>query len=240
MKRLLIIIPAFNEYQNLPTLLEKIQEVTFSSELHVDTLIINDFSTDETESLLYQRENIKLINLPCNLGIGGAVQTGYKYAYKNNYDFAVQVDGDGQHNPEFINSLYKEMQKGANLIIGSRFIENKGFQSSFTRRLGINFFYHLIKLLTNKKITDPTSGFRLADKNVISIFAKDYPIDFPEPETIIKLLSLGLKVREIPVVMNTREFGNSSINLSKSAYYMVKVTLAILFARFSNKKEVLN
>ncbi|MGL5635183.1 MAG: glycosyltransferase family 2 protein [Sarcina sp.] len=240
MKRLLIIIPAFNEYQNLPTLLDKINKVNFSDELHVDTLIINDFSTDDTENLLHQRENIKLINLPCNLGIGGAVQTGYKYAYKNNYDFAVQVDGDGQHNPEFINNLYKEIQKGANLIIGSRFIENKGFQSSFTRRLGINFFYHLIKLLTNKKITDPTSGFRLADRKVISIFAKDYPIDFPEPETIIKLLSLGLRVREIPVVMNTREFGNSSINLSKSAYYMIKVTLAILFARFSTKKEVLN
>ncbi|MGL4760210.1 MAG: glycosyltransferase family 2 protein [Sarcina sp.] len=237
MDKLLLIIPAFNECKNLPNLITNINKTKFPETLQVDILIINDFSTDNTEELLKKISNIKFINLPCNLGIGGAVQTGYKYAKRNNYDYAIQLDGDGQHNPEYIVNLYNEIKNNKNFVIGSRFIENEGFQSSKLRRVGISFFYHLIKFLTGKKITDATSGFRMADKKVISIFASSYPIDFPEPETTIKLIALDLKISEIPVVMNDRKHGVSSINLPKSIYYMIKVTLAILFAKFSTKKE---
>ena len=239
MSKLLIIIPAFNESKNLPDLINKISKTNFHPSLQVDALIINDFSTDETEIFLKNTHNIKFINLPCNLGIGWAVQTGYKYAKKYNYDYAVQLDGDGQHNPEYIVDLYNEIRKNKNLVIGSRFIQNEGFQSSKIRRVGISFFYYLIKFLTGKKVTDATSGFRIADKKVISIFASSYPVDFPEPETIIKLISLGLNTSEIPVIMNTRKHGSSSITLTKSIYYMIKVTLAILFAKFSTKKEAI-
>lgn len=135
MDKLLLIVPAFNEYKNLPNLISNIHKTKFPSTLQVDILIINDFSTDKTEELLKDIKNIKFINLPCNLGIGGAVQTGYKYAKKNNYDYALQLDGDGQHNPEYINHLYKEIKKGKNFVIGSRFIENEGFQSSRIRRV---------------------------------------------------------------------------------------------------------
>lgn len=237
MDKILLIVPAFNEYKNLPNLVANINNTKFSNNIKVDILIVNDFSTDNTEELLKTMKNIYFVNLPCNLGIGGAVQTGYKYAQKHNYDYAIQIDGDGQHNPEYINTLYEEIKKEKNFVIGSRFIEKEGFQSSGFRRMGINFFQYLIKLLTSKKITDATSGFRIADKKVISLFASSYPTDFPEPETIIQLLSLGLNVSEVAVVMNERQHGVSSINLPKSIYYMVKVTLAILFSKINNKKE---
>lgn len=237
MDKILLIVPAFNEYKNLPNLVANINNTKFSNNIKVDILIVNDFSTDNTEELLKTMKNIYFVNLPCNLGIGGAVQTGYKYAQKHNYDYAIQIDGDGQHNPEYINTLYEEIKKEKNFVIGSRFIEKEGFQSSGLRRMGINFFQYLIKLLTSKKITDATSGFRIADKKVISLFASSYPTDFPEPETIIQLLSLGLNVSEVAVVMNERQHGVSSINLPKSIYYMVKVTLAILFSKINNKKE---
>lgn len=240
MENILLIIPAFNEVKNLPKLLNNINSTKFIENIKVDILIVNDFSTDNTGLLLETLDNIKFINLPCNLGIGGAVQTGYKYAKKYNYDYAIQIDGDGQHNPKFINDLLIEIKKGKNFVIGSRFIENKGFQSSKVRRMGINFFEYFIKILTGRKITDATSGFRIADKSVISLFANKYPYDFPEPETIIELLTLGLEISEIPVEMNEREHGVSSINISKSIYYMIKVTLAIIFSRIIHKKEALN
>lgn len=240
MDKILLIVPAFNECKNIPYLVENIHNTQFPNNLLVDILIVNDFSTDNTAELLKTLKNIKFINLPCNLGIGGAVQTGYKYAKNNNYDYAIQVDGDGQHNPSYILDLYTEIKKGQNFVIGSCFIEKQGFQSSSIRRIGINFFTHLIRILTKQKITDATSGFRIADKLVISLFAKKYPYDFPEPETIIQLLSLGLKVSEIPVIMNEREHGVSSINFSKSFYYMIKVTLAIMFSKITHKKEDLN
>ncbi|MBS7070581.1 MAG: glycosyltransferase family 2 protein, partial [Streptococcus parasanguinis] len=167
-----------------------------------------------------------------NLGIGGAVQTGYQYAVKNGYQYAVQVDGDGQHNPEFIRKMLQVLQeKNVNMVIGSRFIENQGFQSSFARRIGISFFEKLIKILTGQKVTDPTSGLRVADRKVIEEFAKQYPSDYPEPETIVSLLTSGYSVAEVPVLMNEREHGESSITLSKSVYYMIKVTMAMLLAK---------
>lgn len=239
MKKLLLIVPAFNEEKNLPELVNKINEVQNTMPIKVDTLIINDFSTDNTKEVLKTLENVNFINLPCNLGIGGAVQTGYKYAKENDYDYAIQIDGDGQHNPKYIKQAYEEIEKGYNFVIGSRFINNQGFQSSFVRRLGINFFYYLIRILTREKITDATSGFRLCDRKVIDLFSRYYPADYPEPETLMILISNGFKVTEIPVIMNEREHGKSSINVVNSIYYMIKVTTAILLS-FSLKKKVKN
>ena len=226
---LLIIIPAFNESGNIQKTIKMIK--THTPEF--DYVIINDCSTDNTLEIC--RENkFNVTDLPINLGIGGAVQTGYLYAVQNNYQYAVQVDGDGQHNPQYIKMMLERIKKDkVDMVIGSRFIENQGFQSSFARRIGITFFEKLIKLLTGKKITDPTSGLRLVNKSVIELFAEHYPSDYPEPETIVSLLEAGFKVEEMPVLMNEREHGTSSITLTKSVYYMIKVSIAILVAKIS-------
>lgn len=226
---LLVIIPAYNESGNI--------EKTISMlETHVpefDYVIINDCSTDSTLEIC-RANGFNVVDLPINLGIGGAVQTGYQYAVENGYQYAVQVDGDGQHNPEFIKSMLEAIRRQeVDMVIGSRFIENKGFQSSFARRIGIVFFERLIKVLTGAKVTDPTSGLRLINRPVIELFAKHYPSDYPEPETIVSLLTSGYTVSEIPVLMNEREHGTSSITLGKSVYYMIKVSTAMLLARFN-------
>ena len=225
--KLLIIIPAYNEEQNIVNTIESIKREVKG----FDYIIINDCSVDCTKEICEQNR-YNIINLPINLGIGGAVQTGYLYAYENNYDVAVQVDGDGQHNPEFLETMAEYLlNHRLDMVIGSRFIEKKGFQSSITRRIGIKFFSLLIRLLTGKTITDPTSGLRMAGKRVIALFAKDYPRDYPEPESVVAILRRGYNVKEIPVVMKEREGGKSSISFRKSVYYMVKVTLALLIER---------
>jgi len=220
----LVIIPAYNESENIKNTVQTLMEKA----PQFDYVVVNDHSKDDTLKIL-QENHINYINLPTNLGIGGAVQTGYQYAYENGYDMAVQVDGDGQHDPAYLSQLVETMQKeDADMVIGSRFINKEGFQSSFARRVGINYFSHLIKQLTGKTITDPTSGFRLANRRVIALFAQDYPRDYPEPESIVALLKRGLKVVEAPVVMKERQGGQSSIRLQNSIYYMIKVTIAIL------------
>lgn len=223
----LIIVPAFNEEENIEKTVEMIrQESDF-----FDYVIINDCSTDRTKEICESR-GYCIINLPTNLGIGGAVQTGYKYALRRGYEMAVQVDGDGQHDPKFLQKMAEYMKENnLDMVIGSRFIEKKGFQSSALRRTGIRFFSVLIRLLTGEKITDPTSGLRIVGKDVLEIFAKEYPKDYPEPESIVTVLDRGFKVGEVPVVMKERDGGKSSISLGKSVYYMVKVSLAILFEK---------
>lgn len=232
MEKVLIIIPAFNEEKNLEELLIKINNIC----PQFDVLVINDCSRDNT-SAICKKCNVKVVDLPVNLGIGGAVQTGYKYALIKDYDIAVQVDGDGQHNPSFIQPLVNEVLKGSNLCIGSRFIDKQGFQSSRVRRFGIKYFSALIKLLTKQEVTDPTSGARACDKKVIRYFADNYPKDYPEPETIVKLKKKNLKISEIPVVMNERKEGTSSITIIKSVYYMIKVSLAIVIDAFSTASK---
>lgn len=226
--KVLIIIPAFNEEKNLPKLLTILKEKFPIYEV----LVINDCSKDNTIKVCKDL-GITIIDLPVNLGIGGAVQTGYKYAMYKDFDIAIQVDGDGQHNPEYIELLVEGIRQGSNICIGSRFIDRVGFQSSLSRRVGIKFFSNLIKLLTGKNITDPTSGFRACDKKAIAYFAYDYPKDYPEPETIVSANRHNLKIAEVPVVMNERKAGKSSITAIKSAYYMLKVSLAIIVVAFS-------
>lgn len=223
----LIIIPAYNESANIVKTVKSITE----NAKEFDYIIINDASTDDTLEIC-RKNNFNVIALPQNLGIGGAVQTGYLYAYRNGYDMAVQVDGDGQHDPAFLEQMAEYMEmNNLDMVIGSRFIEKKGFQSSFLRRVGIRYFTWLIKLLTGETITDPTSGLRLIDRNVIELFSREYPKDYPEPESVVAVIRRKMKVGEIPVIMYEREGGVSSISARKSVYYMIKVSLAILIER---------
>lgn len=233
--KVLVIIPAYNEEKNILKTVNNLKEIKLDHEL--DYVIINDGSTDQTKKIC-EENHLNMIDLPFNLGIGGAVQTGYKYAYYHNYDIAIQFDGDGQHDGNYIKDLISEIEKGNNVAIGSRFIsELSTFKSSKMRRLGKDILSFLIKLVTGKKIYDPTSGFRAVDKEVIKVFANDYPSDYPEPDTIVTVIKKNYKVSEIPVKMNKREGGKSSINPLKSIYYMFKVSLAIIIAGASSKKN---
>ena len=224
----IVIIPAYNEKESI---LKTINDIRDNAP-EFDYVVVNDCSKDET--LKVCRENkIHVLNLPINLGIGGAVQTGYLYAYRNGYDIAVQFDGDGQHDAKFLEMMAEVLnQNNYDMVIGSRFIENEGFQSSAVRRFGIRFFEVFIKILFGKKITDATSGMRMCNRKVMELFIKDYPKDYPEPETVARLLRHKYFVKEVPVIMRERQAGVSSISsVGKSVYYMCKVSLAILIER---------
>lgn len=221
--KILLIIPAFNEEKNLPALLRMLEGYTS----WLDLIVINDGSKDNTKNVL-KDIGMEFIDLSVNLGIGGAVQTGYRYAEKNGYDIAIQFDGDGQHPHQYIERLVEEVLNGSDMVIGSRYIDKEGFQSTVLRRLGICFLSFLIKIFTGKKISDPTSGFRACNRKIIKYFAGFYPQDYPEPETIVHLMRSKYTISEIPVRMNPRQKGISSINLLRSIYYIYKVTLAII------------
>lgn len=225
----LVIIPAYNEEGAILDTVKNIRE----NAPEFDLIVINDCSTDKTRKILVENK-INHIDLPINLGIGGAVQTGYIYANKNGYDVAVQMDGDGQHDASYIGKMLNMMQnEKVDMVIGSRFIENEGFQSSSLRRIGINFFTKWIQRLTTKTITDPTSGMRMVNRRIIELFAMDYPKDYPEPETVVSILKQGYNIVEIPVKMHERIAGESSISMRKSVYYMFKVSIACLISAWS-------
>ena len=200
--KILLIIPAYNEQDNILRVCKEIEE----KNPNVDYIVINDGSKDNTLKIL-QDNNINHVNLIHNLGIGGAVQTGYKYALENGYDIAIQYDGDGQHDIQYVDEICKPIiNKEADFCIGSRYLDKtaKGFKSTFMRRLGKNIISAMIKLFWGKTITDPTSGFRAANKAVIEEYAKEYPSDYPEPESAVTLLKLGYKVTEKQVQMRER------------------------------------
>lgn len=219
--KVLIIVPAYNEESNIQNVIDKLRNFGY------DFIIINDCSSDGTLDVL-KKNRVNYISLPVNLGIGGAVQTGYKYAYRNGYDIAVQVDGDGQHNPKYIKDLITAVSSGYNMVIGSRYIENIGYTSTAARKMGKGVLSFLIRAFLHSKITDPTSGFRACDRNVLKIFQKDYPFEYPEPETIVQIAKKKYRIKEIPVAMNERTGGNSSITPLKSVYYMIEVCLSII------------
>lgn len=223
----LVIIPAYNEEASIVNTVQDILDHAPG----FDYVVINDCSKDRT--LQCCRENgLNVIDLPVNLGIGGGIQTGYRYAVEHGYDVAVQFDGDGQHDASYLQAMADRLERDdLDMVIGSRFIENEGFQSTGLRRFGINFFKFLIKLLYGGTITDATSGMRMCSRRVMEEFSVDYPQDYPEPETVARLLRKKYKVQEIPVVMRERSAGTSSINPAKSVYYMIKVSLAILVER---------
>jgi glycosyltransferase involved in cell wall biosynthesis len=231
--KILIIIPAFNEASSLAKLLEEIRVAVPEA----DRVVINDGSRDLTEETALKAGTL-VATLPFNLGIGGAVQTGFQIAHDGGYDVAVQVDGDGQHDPAYIRDLIKPVLEGKlDLCVGSRFLKHPAgaFQSTFARRAGIRFFCRLLELLTGLYLTDPTSGFRATGKKLIGVFAGFYPVDFPEPEAIKIAKRFGSRIGEIPVRMRTRQGGHSSIRYFATFYYMVKVTFAILIDLLKKK-----
>ena len=226
--KVIVIIPAYNERESIVSTVNSVVAAGY------DYVVINDGSTDDTLDIC-RSNNLNVLDLPQNLGIGGAVQAGHKYAKQFGYDIDVQVDGDGQHDPSYIPKLVDGILSGSDLVIGSRFVEQTdGFQSSFMRRVGINWLSGVINLVTQHRITDPTSGFRACNRKAIDLFCKRYPADYPEPDSIVSALSHGLNVSETSVVMKERQGGSSSISGFSSIYYMIKVTLAILISSFSD------
>ena len=227
--KVLIIIPAYNEEDNILKTYNTILNYNKKNKTNYEIIVINDGSKDRTEEILLKNKinHIKLIE---NLGIGGAVQTGYKYAYNNNYDIAIQYDGDGQHDICYIKDLIAPINnKEANMVIGSRFIDSNldGFKSSKARRIGIRLISRFIKLLTLKKVYDPTSGFRACDKKLIELFAINYPTEYPEPVSEVTVLKKKMIVKEVPVKMNERQGGKSSIHAWKNIYYMINVFISM-------------
>ena len=229
----LVIIPCYNEQDSIVKVVDNLKK----NAPDVDYLIVNDCSTDNTEKIL-KENGYNYINNPINLGIGGGVQAGYKYAMQYGYDIAVQMDGDGQHDPKYLSAVIEPVAQGRyDMAIGSRFIEKEGFQTSFMRRLGINIISAFIFVLTGKRVKDTTSGFRACNKKLIDFFAANYADDYPEPEAIMACLACGYSVGEVAVVMEERQGGVSSISSFKSAYYMIKVCLALIVGRISYGKK---
>jgi glycosyltransferase involved in cell wall biosynthesis len=227
MPKHLAIVPAYNESGAIATTVAELRDAAPD----FDVLVVDDGSTDGTVDLA-RSAGARVVALPFNLGIGGAVQTGYQYAHANGYDIAVQVDGDGQHDPRHLPVLLGELRRehGLNMVVGSRFLvcEDGHWRSSLPRRAGIRLFAWLLSRVVGQRVTDPTSGFRMVDRRGIELFARDYPHDYPEVEAVLLLHFHRLRSREVPVRMRARQSGVSSINASRSVYYMVKVLLAIL------------
>jgi glycosyltransferase involved in cell wall biosynthesis len=223
--RILVILPAFNEGLNIATVVKKIQDEIPSA----DVLVINDGSKDDTAQKANEAGAI-VLNMPYNVGIGAAVQTGFQFAATHAYDIVVRNDGDGQHSPEGIHNLLARLQADdVDVVIGSRFIGEEGdYGTPFARRMGITILAKLLSLITGQRITDPTSGFCAFNRKAILLFAQFYPHDYPEPEAIVISHRTGLHQVEIPVNMIKREHGTSSITPVRSIYYMIKVILAIL------------
>lgn len=223
----LVIIPAYNERNNIVQVIEEVQTALPQA----DILVVNDCSDDDTSVRARNAANVKVLDLPCNLGIGGAMQTGFKYALQSEYDYAVQIDGDGQHVPQEVAKLMETMrQHNCDMVIGSRFLDVKSFRTTWCRRMGIKLFYVLFRVLVRSRITDATSGFRLYNRNSLAILSHYYSSDYPEPDAIILLKKYGLKICEVGVEMRERENGHSSITPLKSPYYMTKVILTILIS----------
>ena len=232
-KKILVLIPCYNEESNIVSTVEHLRATC----PEVDFLVINDCSTDVSEALLREK-NYPFLDLPVNLGIGGGMQCGYQYAVRNHYDVTVQMDGDGQHDPAYLQTIVQPVLDDAcDMCIGSRFITNEGFQTSFMRRVGIRFLSGMIHILCGRRVLDVTSGFRAVNAKLAQYFSLHYAIDYPEPEAILASSLVGFRVKEAPVIMHERQGGASSIFGFKSAYYMIKVSLALIIDRFSIRKQ---
>lgn len=229
--KVLIVIPAYNEADNILNTVSGVVEHGY------DYIVVNDGSRDATLDVC-RSNGLNVLDLPMNLGIGGAVQAGHKYAQRFGYDIDIQLDGDGQHDPAYLDALVHEVVSGVDLVIGSRFLEKTdGFQSTFMRRVGIMWLSAMLKLCTGRRVSDPTSGFRACSRRAIDLFCASYPVDYPEPESIAVAIKGGLSVKEVSVEMRERQSGTSSIGGLSSVYYMLKVSLAILIASVSRRSK---
>lgn len=234
-ERCLAIVPAYNEASCVGGVIKSLRRHA----PEFDVLVIDDGSTDAT-AVVSERAGATVLRMPFNLGIGGAMQAGYRYADEHDYDFAVQVDGDGQHDPAQIERLADEFRRDHSLdfVFGSRFAEESGYRAPVARRTGIRIFAWLLSLIMRKRVTDPTSGFRLANRRAIALFARDYPHDYPEVEAILMVHSHRLRLAEVPVRMDQRASGRSSITTLRSGYYMAKVLLAVLIGLVRERPTV--
>jgi glycosyltransferase involved in cell wall biosynthesis len=223
---ILVIIPAYNEEATLARTVHELKRHT-----PYDFVVIDDGSKDGTADII-REEGFPSLRHAVNLGIGGSMQSGYRYAQQNGYAYAIQLDADGQHRPEDIAKLVEEIgRSGCDMVIGSRFVRRSGYRGSPMRRIGIFYFHWLVRLLTGVRIYDPTSGFRIVNRRTIELFSRSYPTDYPEVEVLVSLAKRGLRMKEIGVEMRSRQGGASSINWKKSVYYMMKVTMFSLIRK---------
>jgi glycosyltransferase involved in cell wall biosynthesis len=228
--KIAIIIPCYNEAGSIGTFLQHLHRVREQHQWALTPVVVNDCSTDHTLEIVRALDCV-VLDLPVNLGIGGAVQTGFRYAWQQGYDLAIQMDGDGQHPADELPKILEPFRRGeADVVIGSRFLEKQGFQSSSLRRLGIRWFSWLLQRLCGQRISDPTSGFRAMNRRAIELIKEFYPNEYPEPEILVHFLHRRLRVQEVPVRMEARQAGQSSIHSWKTAYYMLKVSFAICFS----------
>jgi glycosyltransferase involved in cell wall biosynthesis len=230
--RKLAIVPAYNEEGMVARVVRDIGR----SAPGFDVVVVDDGSTDATAAEA-EAEGAFVLRHPFNLGIGGAMQSGYKFALRHDYDIAVQVDGDGQHKPSYLPDMVSALQTDgqADMVYGSRFRGDPGYKVPIGRRIGNLIFSVVLTMMTRQKITDPTSGFRMTNRRGIELFARDYPHDYPEVEAILMLHAHDLRIHEVPVRMNARGFGRSSIDYPRSAYYMAKVLLALFVGLFRRR-----
>jgi len=227
--RRIAIVPALNEEGAIGQVIDEL--LVFDPGFEV--VVIDDGSIDRTSDVA-RMHGAHVLRLPFNLGIGGSVQTGFRYAYENGFDLAVRVDGDGQHDPAQLDAVVGPVLRGeVDIAVGSRYLERAGgYRSSATRRLGIRILARTVSALTRQKITDPTSGFQALNRKAITLFAADYPHDYPEVEALVMLIRHRLRLKEVPVAMRPRAAGRSSIRALSSVYYMVKVLLALFVGSF--------
>lgn len=231
----LVIVPAFNEEGNLPKLLDEL----LSYRNRYDVLVVDDGSRDDSSQIARQRD-VPVIQLPANLGIGGAVQTGFKYAIEKNYDIVVQLDGDGQHDPIWLDHVIDPIIQGeANCVIGSRYLKensDRDYKTPFFRRIGMIFSSLILFLATGKWITDTTSGFRALDRQALKYFSNDYPIDHPEAEALLMLFQRGFVIKEIPVKMRSRQTGVSLFTWVRAIKYPVRVLIGFVGLLIQRKR----
>ena len=234
--RTLAIVPAFNEADSIGTVLEEIR----SAQPELEIVVINDASTDATAKIA-AAAGVAVVTLPFNVGIGGTVQTGYQYALERGFELAIQVDGDGQHDPSEIGQVLEPiLDDRADLAVGTRFVKGGGYRGTRLRRIGIRIFAAVVSLMVGQRVSDTTSGFRAVNRKALRLFAAEYPHDYPEVESLVLVSRHGLRVVEVPVRMRVRESGNSSITALRAAYYMIKVLLALfigLFRRYPSLQE---
>jgi glycosyltransferase involved in cell wall biosynthesis len=228
--RRIAIVPALNEETAIAQVINEIR--AYDPELEI--VVIDDGSPDRTAQVA-RAAGAHVLRLPFNLGIGGAVQTGFRYAYENGYQLAVRVDGDGQHDPAQLAAVVDPVVRGeADIVVGSRYLGRggEGYRSTAPRRVGIRILARVVSLLTGQRITDPTSGFQALNRKAIALFAADYPHDYPEVEALVLLFRHRLRLHEVPIAMRPRAGGRSSIRTLSSTYYMVKVLLALFVGSF--------
>lgn len=232
--RALAIVPAWNEDRDLAGVIGELHRAVPGW----DICVVDDGSSDATAAVA-RRAGAVVLRLPINLGIGGAVQTGYLWARAHGYDVAAQIDGDGQHDPHYLEGAVRPITEGtADVVIGSRYLGPGGFRSSVLRRAGARYLSWFLRLRCRAHVTDPTSGFRVAGRRAIELFAANYPSDYPEPEAIALATRHGLRVEEVPVVMRERQHGTSSIGPARTLYYLIKVSLALLLLPVERRRKV--